>query len=380
MNTLFSLPIERTEPGAFTWQSKNVTMRSMNAYYLQSFGVVGQFSENISIDKVNFAPDPKSGRSTASFADFVQMSGIKGKVSITRNLFDGPHDDPINIHGTYLEVVGQPGPNTLTLAYEHPQTAGFPQFAPGDEVEFTTKRTMVPPADAHAKVTAVDGPSGMDHDKPLTTMTVTFDRPVPAGVETGGTVVENITATPSVVISGNVFRDVPTRGVLVTTRKPVLITGNRFDGMSMASIYVSADAYQWCESGPVADLTIRGNSFTRPTGPVIFVEPTNQVIDPANPVHHNISVDHNTFDIGDVTVVNAKSVGGFGFTGNTVRRLDGPDHPPYTSPLFVFHGSSGIRIAHNHYDKGLNTAVVSDQGLSGQVLGPVRPLTAKTRP
>ncbi len=117
--------IERTEPGAFIWESKNVTMRSMNAYYLQSFGVVGQFSENISIDKVNFAPDPRSGRSTASFADFVQMSGVKGKVSITRSLFDGPHDDPINIHGTYLEVVGKPGPSTLTLAYKHPQTAGF---------------------------------------------------------------------------------------------------------------------------------------------------------------------------------------------------------------------------------------------------------------
>jgi hypothetical protein len=77
-------------------------------------------------------------------------------------------------------------------------------------------------------------------------------------------------------------------------------------------------------------------------------------------VHHNIAVDGNKFDIGDVTVVNAKSVGGFGFTGNTVRRLDGADQPPYTSPLFVFHGSSDIRIARNHYDKGLNTSVVED--------------------
>lgn len=352
--------IERAEPGAFIRESKNVTMRSMNAYYVQSFGVVGQFSENISIDKVNFAPDPASGRSTASFADFVQMSGVKGKVSLTRNVFDGSHDDPINIHGTYLEVVGKPGPSSLTLAYEHPQTAGFPQFAPGDEVEFAAKRTMTPLADAHAVVTAVDGPSGRDHEKPLTTMTVTFDRPVPDGVETGGTVVENITATPSVVISGNVFRNVPTCGVLVTTRKPVLITGNRFDGMSMASVYVSADAYQWYESGPVADLTIRGNSFTRPSGPVIYVEPTNQVVDPANPVHHSISVERNSFGIGDITVVDAKSVGGFAFTGNTVRRLDGAEHPPYTSPLFVFHGSSDIRIAGNHCDKGLNTSVVTD--------------------
>jgi hypothetical protein len=219
---------------------------------------------------------------------------------------------------------------------------------------------MTPVADPHAKVTTVDGPSGMDHTKSLTTMNVTFDRPVPAGVEIGGTVVENITATPSVVITGNTFRNVPTRGILVTTRKPVLIAGNRFDAMSMASIYVSADAYQWYESGPVADLTIRDNSFTRPTGPVIFVEPTNQVVDPANPVHHNIKVEHNSFDISDVTVVNAKSVGGFTFTGNTVRRLAGPGEPPYTSPLFVFHGSTGIKIAHNHYDKGLNTSVVED--------------------
>jgi hypothetical protein len=77
-------------------------------------------------------------------------------------------------------------------------------------------------------------------------------------------------------------------------------------------------------------------------------------------VHHNIKVEHNSFDLGDVTVVNAKSVGGFTFTGNTVRRLAGPGEPPYTSPLFVFHGSTGIKIARNHYDKGLNTSVVED--------------------
>ncbi|MFE2520653.1 hypothetical protein [Streptomyces mirabilis] len=90
------------------------------------------------------------------------------------------------------------------------------------------------------------------------------------------------------------------------------------------------------------------------------MEPTNQVVDPVHPVHHNIAVEHNTFDISDVTVVNAKSVGGFTFTSNTVRRLDEADQPPYTSPLFVFHGSSGIRIARNHYDKDLNTSVVTD--------------------
>jgi hypothetical protein len=200
----------------------------------------------------------------------------------------------------------------------------------------------------------------MDHAKPLTTMTVTFSRPVPAEIEIDSTVAENITYTPTVVISGNTFRNVPTRGILVTTRKPVLITDNRFDAMTMADIYISSDASYWYESGPVADVTIRGNSFTRSSGPVILVEPTNKVVDPANPVHRNISVEGNTFDIGDVTVVDAKSVDGFTFAGNTVRRLDGPEHPPYTSPLFVFHGCSDIVVAPNHYDQGLNPSVNTD--------------------
>jgi hypothetical protein len=334
--------IEREEPGAFIWESKNVTIREVDAQYLQTFGIVGQFSEDVTIDRVNFAPDPLAGRSTASFADFVQLSGIKGTVTITDCVFDGPHDDPINIHGTYLEVVGQPAPDTLILEYKHPQTAGFPQFYPGDEVEFVDKLTMF--GRGQAVVAAVDGPSGMDHSKPLTTMTVTFDRQVPA---MGDTVVENITWTPTVVVSGNIFRNVPTRGVLVTTRKPVLITGNRFDSMSMASIFISADAHQWYESGPVTDVTISGNHFAKPSSPVILVEPTNQVVDPANPVHHDITVTENTFEIDDVTLVDARSVAGFHFTGNTIRRQDGSGDPQYE--LFVFTGCTDVEIDGNGY-------------------------------
>lgn len=324
---------DRTEPGVFLWESADVTLRALNAYHLQGFGVVGQFCENVTIDSVSFAPDPSSGRTTSSFADHVQMSGVKGAVTITGCVFDGPHDDPINIHGTYLEVTGRPGPAALTLAYRHRETAGFPAFYPGDEVAFVDKRTMLPLPGGTAIVAAVDG------TLPLTTMTVRFDRPTPSGVTVGGTVVENLTCTPSVLIAGNEFRNVPTRAVLVTTPQPVLITGNRFDGMSMASIFVSADASEWYESGAVTDMTIRGNTFTRPSSPVIFVEPRSQVVDPAAPVHRGIVIEDNTFDAGDVTLVQATSVGGLRFTGNVVR---GPDERE--QPLFVFSGCSDIVI------------------------------------
>ena len=85
-------------------------------------------------------------------------------------------------------------------------------------------------------------------------------------------------------------------------------------------------------------------------------------------MHHNITVDQNTFDISDVTLVNAKSVGGFHFTNNTVRRLD---DKPYTSPPFVFTGCSDLKV----------TELPSVQGLTPTALrARLRPQHGPTRP
>ncbi|MEV0808958.1 DUF1349 domain-containing protein [Micromonospora sp. NPDC050200] len=368
----------RDTAAGFIWESSDVTLRGLAARYLHGFGIVGQLSENITIDGNEFRTDAATGRTTAAFADFIQMSGVKGAVTITNNIFDGPHDDPINIHGTYVQVAQRLGPDTLVLSYMHHETAGFPQFHPGDQVEFVEKRTMSAVPGGTATVRSVDGPSGQDHDKPLTTMTVTFDRAIPDIVGAGGFVVENTTYTPSARIAGNTFRNVPTRGILVTTRRPVVIEDNVFDGMSMASVFISSDAYQWYESGPVRDVRIRRNTFLRPASPVIFVEPTNQVLDPENPVHQGIRIEHNEFRVGDVQLVNAKSVRGLTFLGNDVSRVDRDRlvavqaknrcpavgattqiravaaGGPYTTPMFRLRGVSDVLIEDNRYDNGLN--------------------------
>ncbi|WP_406458510.1 alpha-1,3-galactosidase [Streptomyces sp. NBC_00876] len=383
----------RDTPSALLWESRDVTVQGLKARYLHGFGFVGQLSENVTIKNNEFRTDPASGRTTAGFADFVQMSGVKGRVNITDNLFDGAHDDAINIHGTYLEVTGRPAPNALTLEYRHDETAGFPQFHAGDTVEIVDKRTMLPVPGVTARVVFVDGPSGQDHDKSLTSMTVTFDKPVPDSVSPRDFVVENTTYTPSVEISGNTFRDIPTRGVLVTTRKPVVIEDNVFDGMSMASIFISSDAYQWYESGPVTDVLIRRNTFQRPAGPVIFVEPTNQTVDAARPVHRNIRVENNDFETGDVRLLDAKSVGGITFKSNKVARLDrhttfaaqaknlcpAPGSTtsvrtvttgsPYSTSLFSYRGSSGAVISGNDFDNGLNLRADLDATDPAQVTG-----------
>lgn len=372
----------RDTPGAFVWESKDVVIKNINAHYLHGFGIVGQFSENITIDSVNFKSKEGSGRATAGFADFIQMSGTKGKIKINNNDFSNPHDDPINVHGTYLEVKEKIAPNKFKVRYMHNETAGFPQFYVGNEVQFFTKTTMLPVEDSVAKVIDVQGPSGTSSDGSLTDIVITLDKDIPVEVLAGNThVVENITYTPEVEITNNRFMETPTRGILVTTRKPVLIENNYFDGMGMSSIFISSDAHQWYESGPTNDVVIRNNTFDRSEGPVIYFGPTNQQFNENNPIHNNIVIEDNIFNIKDTIVLDGKSVGNLTFKNNTINRYNTNAEvkissevedlkvgevttlnvdalgETFRSPMFNFSGSNNVTIENNKYDNGLNMRI-----------------------
>jgi hypothetical protein len=377
----------RDTAAALFWESSRISVDHLRLGYLHGFGLVGQFSEDITVDSVVFKTDRSTGRVTSGFADHIQMSGVKGTVRITNCVFDNPQDDPINVHGTYLQVTGADAQRKqLRLQYMHGQTSGFPQFYPGDVIELVSNRTMLAVPGATATVVSVDGPTGRsvpagaDPATYLRTMTVVVDRQLPEAViaAPGDYAAENVTYTPSVVIKGNTFTAVPTRGILVTTRKPVLIEDNRFDGMTMSSIYISSDARSWYESGPVRDVVIRGNVFDRPASPVIFFDPTNQEVVPGQPVHRNVLIEDNDFNLISGTVIAGRGVGDLTFRANRVQHysglhLSGPDQPVYvggtatlatdappatsTAPLFTFDGGDDIAFAGNRYAKGFNQRV-----------------------
>ena len=286
--------------------SKNVTLENLHLDFLGNFGIVGQMSENITYRNMAFEPEAGSGRTCAGFADFVQMSGCKGKITIENSRFSGAHDDPINIHGTHLAVTEFLAPNQIVVKYMHHQTYGFQSFLPGNTIEFIDPHTLLSLSSAKVKK------AEMKNEREIT---ITLDKPVTSKVkETEGLVIENVTYTPEVEIRGNYFSRIPTRGILVSTRRKVIIEDNTFFRMQMSGILIADDARSWFESGMARDVTIRNNDFIECGGPVIFIAPENDRNE--GYVHRNITIANNRFRLTGTDAISAKSVDGLKIKDN----------------------------------------------------------------
>ncbi len=286
--------------------SKNITLDGVHLAFLGNFGIVGQMAENITYRNLTFEPEAGSGRTCAGFADFVQMSGCKGKITIENSRFLGAHDDPINIHGTHLAVTGYPASNQIAVKYMHHQTYGFQSFLPGNEIEFIDPHSLMSLAPAKVKKAEM---------KNKREILLTLDRNIPQNIrEIKELVVENVTYTPEVLIRDNYFARIPTRGILVSTRRKVLIENNTFFRMQMSGILIADDARSWFESGMARDVTIRNNNFIECGGPVILIAPENDRNE--GYVHRNIAITNNRFQLTGSDAVSAKSVDGLKITDN----------------------------------------------------------------
>lgn len=304
----------RDEVSGFVNRSKNVQLENLNFYYLGNFGVVCQYSENVTFDRCNFAPRPDSGRTNAGFADFIQVSGCRGMIDIRNSRFSGAHDDPINIHGTHLRVTEFLSPNRLKVRFMHDQTFGFEAFFKGDDIELVDPLSLLAVEKAKVKEAKLVTPRKME---------LTLSGPLsPEVIQRKDLVVENVLWTPEVRITNNYFERIPTRGILITTRRKSLIEGNTFYGMQMSGILVADDGLSWYESGPVHDLTIRRNTFFNCGEPVINIDPENREYKGA--VHKNITIEENYFYMrkNSSSVIRAKAVDGLVIRHNLIYTSD----------------------------------------------------------
>ena len=293
--TVQTRKIVRNEAGACFWYCKDIRLEGVQIFAMHGFGLLSQYCENVTYQKVTCVP--KTGRTVASNADFFHYSGCKGTILVEGCKLAAGHDDFINVHGTHLRVVecDETG-KTLRLRFIHPQSWGFEAFRAGDKIELVEWDTLLPYAQAEvARVERIDD----------TDVSLTLDRAV--SVKTvGKDVVENTTWTASLTVRNNEFGGTGARGILCTTRQPILIENNTFTNVNGGVLVVEDDCNFWFESGYTRQITFRNNyikgcayGFEGEGCPLIQITPQvlSKITD--KPVHGSLILENNTFKKGD---------------------------------------------------------------------------------
>lgn len=341
-NTLTIRDIIRDQVGMFILESKDITLCRMQMHYMHGLGIVSQYSQNITMNRVKCMPREGSGRLLAASADMMHFSGCSGKVKVDSCYFAGAQDDPINVHGTNLRAIEKIDSRTLKLRFMHGQSYGFNAYFPGDTIAFVHASTMQRFEQARVeKVTRVS-------DRVLE---VRFDRDIPAALEMNHDCVENLTCTPEVEIRNCYFTRTSTRGTLVTTPRKVVIENNTYYKTGMSAILIEGDAEGWYESGPVKDVLIQGNTFIDcayaggPENAMIALHPSNTIVDAESPVHTNIRIIGNTFCISSNPVLYAKSTKGIVFRSNKVTVK--PSSVVPQKAMFILNGCKDVVIKEN---------------------------------
>lgn len=299
-------PVNRDVVTAHNTRSKNIIFRDCAFHALTGMGIVSQFCENISFQSVDIVPPPDTFRTCPAWADGFHFSGCRGKILVDKCHFSGMQDDPINIHGTHLRIIGKPADNQLMLRFMQPQTYGFAAFQSGDEVAVIGHASLRElPDNPRRKVTSIApnpaDPSGRE-------WLLTLDGPTPAF--SANDVIDNVTWYPDVTIRNCKVDMDSCRGFLLTTRGKVLVEGCTFHRCAMAGILIEDDAEGWFESGPISDMTLRNNRFI---GCGIQINPQSKSPSPDEPVHQNIRITDNFFDGAGIS---AHHVRGLTITGN----------------------------------------------------------------
>lgn len=334
----------RDNCGAFINRSNDIRLENLQMNYMHGLGIVSQFSGNITLFKVDAVPAVHSGRIISCFADCFHFSGCKGQILIDSCRTSGSHDDPINVHGTHLQVAEIFPGNKIKVRFMHHQTYGFGAFIAGDSIAFIQPSTLQEVSPARVKSARMLN---------LREMELELSEALPASVQTG-LCVENVTWTPSVTIRNCRFERTNTRGILLTTRRKIEVVNNTFYHTGMSAIQIADDAASWFESGMVKDVLIKGNHFIdcgyNNGGAVIAVVPENTVVDHENPVHRNIRIENNIFETFDYPVLYAKSVKGLNFSGNRIIRTQTLEPVSGNKFTLNLNGCSGVTIRANSFE------------------------------
>jgi hypothetical protein len=331
-NYLVMRHAERIHSGIFIQDSKNIKVENVNLYHATGLGILAQFSEDLTFDRYRAIPNASKNRYFGGGDDGLQVSNCKGQITVTNCEFAGLMDDPINVHGTSVQVIEKLSDKMLKCKFMHHQSEGLNWGHTGDKISFIENSVMK--SIGTGSVTSVNL---IDKE----TFSLTFKDAVPKDL-TAGDALENLTWSPDLLVTNSHFRSCRARGLLVSTPGKVVIENNIFES-SGSAILIAGDANNWFESGAVTNVLIKNNVFTELCNTssyqfcegIISIYPEIPVLNETTPTFHkNIRIENNEFHPFDYPVLFARSVDGIAFTNNSLTRST--RFEPYHNRKFTF--------------------------------------------
>ena len=269
----------------FIIRSKDTRLENVRILNGAGMGILGMYSENITLDGVKYFSDERSHGITTNAADAVHLVSCFGRIEIVNSVFEGIKDDALNIHGNYYTVKSIAG-NVIharlhTDVQANPAVnAHYQMFGKGDTLAIYRGST-----NACKQTLTVDGVE--------VTGDFTADLFCVGDLSSlcEGDTIENISAQADLHVKHCRFDKAGTH-LRLQTRGKILIE----DSECSLKILLSGDKDYWYEGSPVNDLTVKHCRFIGKRGRILAM-PSFDVCPEAPYYHAGIKILGNTFDV-----------------------------------------------------------------------------------
>ncbi len=315
--------------------------------HASGMGFLGENCEDVVLDGCKVIPS--DGYLVSTTADATHFVGCRGKLVLKDCTFRNQLDDATNIHGAYQPIVDIVDDKTIGVRMGHFQQQGFVQARVGDTIGFVRILDSFHAYDTRV-VTDIKYINGRYN-------LITFNEPVPSNLKVGD-LTENLSAYPTVEITGCYVGGNRARGLLISTNKGTLIENNTF-ATEMEAILMPVESGHWYESGNAANVIIRNNTFQDCNfgginrGVICFKTDD----DVSNTAFLNINITGNTFNQFDNLIMEARNVDGLVFENNTITNSGTFPQLFPKNPVLTFEHCKNVVLNNNTY-KGKATKMV----------------------
>ncbi len=265
-------------PAVHISESENITLTDVTIHTSSGMGVVGNRSENVTMNRLWVVPE--CGYHFSTNTDATHFTSMTGKLKFEDCVFEYQGDDFTNVHGYYQEIIEKVSDTEFYMQEKtpdgtHTQTLDYPDV--GDTLELTRKSDLKV-IDTYKVVEVTPLHSEWK-------CRVTVDHPIPEN--TSGLVFADTTRLPFVEVKGCYSASHFARGVLIKTHG-ALIEHNTFRDIQGPAIAAASESW-WYEGVSPSNITIRGNRVIN-CG-MCFGEAAGILVksDCDNPVSKNIS-------------------------------------------------------------------------------------------